>query len=119
MSDHYQYVDTYYTSSYPDGESVNSGATRFNYGYPSQACYGFGQATASSSSASVFVGPNVVRFCACTCNFACTCLILVQFLITFICRWNQKLDDGSGLGMRLSLYTLYDAHHPHCRVHLL
>ena len=86
MSDHYQYVDTYYTSSYPDGESVNSGATRFNYGYPSQACYGFGQATASSSSASVFVGPNVVKFCACTCNFSCTCLILVQFLIFFICQ---------------------------------
>ena len=75
MSDHYQYVDTYYTSSYPDGESVNSGTTRLNYGYPSQACYGFpGQATASGSSASVFVGPNqlpanVVRFCACTCIF--------------------------------------------------
>ena len=27
MSDHYQYVDTYYRSSYPDGQSVNSGAT--------------------------------------------------------------------------------------------
>ena len=68
MSDHYQYVDTYYRNSYSDGESVNFGATHFNY----QACYGFGQATASSSSESVFVGPNqlpanLVRFCAYSC----------------------------------------------------
>ena len=92
MSDHYQYVDAYYKSSYPDGESVNSGATRFNYGYHSQACYGFGQATASSSLASVFVGSNqlpanLVRFCACTCIFVlhvCSPVVLVQFLITFI-----------------------------------
>ena len=74
MSDHYQYVDAYYKGSYRDGGSVNSGATHFNYGYPSQAIYGFGQATASLSSASVFVGPNqlpanLVRFCACTCIF--------------------------------------------------
>ena len=40
MSDHYQEVDAYYKSSYPDGESVNSDAVRFNYGYPFQACYG-------------------------------------------------------------------------------
>ena len=53
MSDRYQYVDTYYRSSYSDGESVDSGATHFNYGYPSEACYGFGQGKASSSLASV------------------------------------------------------------------
>ena len=74
MSDHYQYVDTYYRSSYSDGESVDSSATHFKYGYPSEACYGFGQATASSLSASVLVGPNqlpanVVRFCAYSCIF--------------------------------------------------
>ena len=72
MSDRYQYVDTYYRS-YSDGESVDSGGTHFNYGYP-EACYGFGQATASSSSASVLVEPNqlprnVVRFCAYSCIF--------------------------------------------------
>ena len=58
MSDRYQYVDTYYRSRYSECESVDSGATHFNYGYPSEACYGFGQATASSSSASVLVEPN-------------------------------------------------------------
>ena len=74
MSDRYQYVDTYYRSRYSDGQSVDSGATHFNYGYPSEACYGFGQATASSSSAYVLVGPNqlpanVVRFYAYSCIF--------------------------------------------------
>ena len=47
-------MDTYYKSSYSDGESVNSGAIYFNYGYPSEACYGFGQATATCSDSGRF-----------------------------------------------------------------
>ena len=71
MSDHYEYMDAYYRSSHPDGESVDSGATRFNYGAPCshEGDYGFGQALASGFSASVFAGPsqmsaNMVKFCA-------------------------------------------------------
>ena len=41
MSDHYQYVDTYYRSSYSNAERVDSGASHFNYGYPSKACLSF------------------------------------------------------------------------------
>ena len=80
MSFNYQYVDTYYKSCYSDDQSVNSGGTHFNYGYPSEAGYGFGQAIASSSSASVFVGPNqlsasVVRFCVCIFMYLCTACV--------------------------------------------
>ena len=82
MSDHYQYVDTYYRSSYSDGENMDSGATHFNYGYPSEACYGFGQATASSPSASVLVEPNqlprnVERFVHIHVSLYCTCVASV------------------------------------------
>ncbi len=70
MSDSWQYWDTYYKSSYPDGENVDAGASHFNFnnyvrvqgqGYiadyrPSE----FGYATATSSSAAVVSVPNAL-----------------------------------------------------------
>ena len=67
MSDHYQYVDTYYRSSYSDGENMDSGATHFNYGYPSEACYGFDKVKQVVRWR--LLPHNVVRFCAHLCIF--------------------------------------------------
>ncbi len=61
MADHYHYLDSFYRSSCsPDGdESVDSGSTNFQYGFPPyHPSFGFGQAVASTSSACASIRPT-------------------------------------------------------------
>ncbi len=69
MSDHYQYLDSFYRSSYPGGGSVDSGSTNFQYGFP--ASLGFGHPVASTSSTSTTVSPSSTSTMASS-SLACT-----------------------------------------------
>lgn len=61
MSEPYHYLDSFYRSTYsPNGESVDSGSTNFQYGFsPSHPSFGFGEAVASTSSARASTLPQI------------------------------------------------------------